>query len=70
MKLKAYKTGEFHILARPMTNIDYHLQQDECEYEDLEGMEIENGYFIIFDESNFAWYPKAIFERDCKELTP
>ena len=69
MKMKAYQNGEHAVLARPMTNIEYHVQEDECEYEALEGIEVEAGYFIVFDECNFAWSPKAIFERDCKELT-
>jgi hypothetical protein len=69
MMMKAYTNGKHNILARPMTNIEYHVQEDECEYEGLEGMEVEAGYFIVFDESNFAWFPKAVFERDCKELT-
>ena len=69
MKLKAYTDGNHAVLARPMTNIDYQMQQDECEYEDLEGMEVGSGFFIIFDESNFAWYPKAVFEERMKELT-
>ena len=70
MMMKAYTNGKHNILARPMTNIEYHMQQDESDYEDLEGMEVENGYFLVFDESNFAWYPKAVFETHCKELTP
>ena len=67
--MKAYQNGKHAVLARPMTNIEYHMKQDQCDLEDLEGIEVEGGYFIIFDESNFAWFQKEIFERDCKELT-
>ena len=69
MQMKAYTNGKFHVLARPMVDIDFHCLEEECEVEDLEGMEVKAGFFIVFSECHRAWAPKAVFERDYKELT-